>query len=171
MKKPLLIVLAAAASTVLATSSSAADDLFVGVFESENRANFGSDVPGEYRIEVIAISSGKYEAKIFRRGELLGTKQLFSCPAEKDAYLRTRPPGRAESICTNDYGLLNGFLSYSENGIIVPAVKKKYVESPDLVKQEGLQPGAPELFEARHHKAKYYGHVSWFVYGFRKVER
>jgi hypothetical protein len=143
----------------------------VGVFESETRANFGSDVPGEYRIQVAALSPGKYEAKIFQSGKLLGTKQLVSCPAEKDDYLRSRPLGHAESLCTDDYGSLHGFLSYSENGIIVRAVKKKYADSPGLVKQEGLKPGAPELFEARHHKAKYYAHVSWFVYGFRKIEQ
>jgi hypothetical protein len=171
MKKLLLHVLTTISFAVMATTSSAAEELFVGVFESESRANFGSDVPGEYRLEVIALSSGKYEAKVFRRGKLLGTKQLVSCPAEKDEYLRARPPGRAESLCTDDYGLFHGFLSYSENGITVPAVKKKYVDSPELVKQEGLEPGAPELFEARHHAAKYYAHVSWFVYGFRKVER
>jgi hypothetical protein len=103
MKKSLVRVLAAVSLIGIVPLSSAADDLFVGVFESENRANFGSDIPGEYRIQVVALCSGKY--------------------------------------------------------------------SPDLVDKEGLKPGAPELFEPRHHKAKYYAHVSWFVYGFRKVER
>jgi hypothetical protein len=171
MKEFFVRILTAVSLMVIGPMSSAADDLFVGVFESETRANFGSDIPGEYRLQVAAISSGKYEAKIFRRGELLGTKKLVSCSADKDAYLNARPPGRAESLCTDDHGMLNGFLSYSENGISVPAVKQKYVDSPDLVEQEGLKPGAPELFEVRHHKAKYYAHVSWFVYGFRKVER
>ena len=171
MKNSLVRILAAASLIGLAPLSCAADDLFVGAFESENRANFGSDSPGEYRIQVVALSPGKYEAKVFRRGALLGTKSLIACPAAKDDYLRSRPPGRAESLCTDDYGVLNGFLSYSENGIVVPAVKQKYVDSPDLVKKEGLKPGAPELFEPRHHAAKYYGHVSWFVYGFRKVEK
>jgi hypothetical protein len=171
MKKSLVRVLAAVSLIGIVPLSSAADDLFVGVFESENRANFGSDIPGEYRIQVVALSAGKYEAKIFRRGDLLGTKALVSCPAEKDDYLRSRPPGRAESLCADEHGLFHGVLSYSENGIIVPAVKQKYVDSPDLVEKEGLKPGAPELFEPRHHKAKYYAHVSWFVYGFRKVER
>jgi hypothetical protein len=171
MKKFFLSALTAIPFILVATRSNAAGDLFVGVFDSETRANFGSDVPGEYRILVIALSPGNYEAKTFRNGELLGTNHLVSCPAEKDGYLRSRPPGRAESLCTDDYGSLLAFLSYSENGITVPAVKKKYADSPDLVKQEGLKPGAPELFEARHHKAKYYGHVSWFVYGFRKVEQ
>src|SRR4051812_23227607 len=106
MKKSVLRVLTAIPFILIATQSNAAGDLFVGVFESETRANFGSDVPGEYRIQVAALSPGKYEAKIFQSGKLLGTKQLVSCPAEKDDYLRSRPLGHAESLCTDDYGSL-----------------------------------------------------------------
>jgi hypothetical protein len=60
-------------------------------------------------------------------------------------------------------------LSYAENGIYVPAIKQKYVANPDLIKQEGLKPGDPSLFETRHHKAKYYAHAQWAFYGFRKI--
>ncbi len=155
---------------VLTACSARAGDLFVGVFESETRANFGRDIPGEYRIEVAAVSQNKYEATIYHQGKLLEKKSLISCPVEKDDYLNKRAPGRAEVICYDSgYGFLHGFLSYSENGIYVPAVKEKYVKNPELVKQEGLKPGDPSLFELRHHKALYYAHVQWGVYGFRKI--
>jgi hypothetical protein len=174
MKKSLVRALIAVPLIVIGPSSGAADNLFVGAFESETRANFGSDIPGEYRLQVVALSSGTYEAKIFRLGKLLETKKLVSCSADNDDYLSKRPPGRAESLCMVEYSsMLNGFpfLSYSENGIIVRTLKKKYVDSPGLVKQEGLKPGAADLFEPRHYRAKYYANVSWFYYGFRKVER
>jgi hypothetical protein len=152
-------------------AAAAADDLFVGVFESETRENFGSDTPGEYRIEVIAKSKGEYSASIFQRGKLLEVKDLVPCPVESDDYLRSRGAGRAEVLCPRkSYGSFHGFLSYSENGINMVAVKAKYAEDPSLVKQEGLKPGDPSLFEGRHHKAQYYAHVSWFVYGFRKIK-
>jgi hypothetical protein len=155
---------------VLTASSAWAEDLFIGAFESETRANFGSDTPGEYRIEVVAAAKDKYVATIYHRGKILGKQELIRCPAEREDYFRSRAPGRAEVLCSDrGYGSLHGVLSYSENGIHVAAVKPKYVKNPELVKQEGLRPGDPSLFESRHHKAKYYAHVEWAFYGFRKV--
>ena len=149
--------------------SAEGDDLFVGVFESETRQNFGSDTPGEWRIEVIAPFKGKYVATLYRGGKLIGKQELVLCSEDKEGYLRSRPPGRAELLCSDTRGALAGVLAYVENGIYVPAVKQKYIENPDLAKQEGLKPGDPSFFETRHHKAKYYAHAQWAFYGFRKV--
>jgi hypothetical protein len=156
--------------SVFVVSAVLAEDLFVGVFESETRANFGSDTPGEYRIEISLISEDKYFAKIYHRGKMLGEQKLIRCAVEGEDYFNARPAGHAEVLCEDrGYGTPHGVISYAENGIYVPAVKAKYVKNPELVKQEGLKPGDPSLFESRHHKAKYYAHVSWFFYGFRKV--
>src|SRR5262249_32244748 len=127
-------IITAMCLAVLTASPAWADDLFVEIFESETRANFGSDTPSEYRIEVVLGSTG-----------------------------------RAEVLCSKKgYGKSHGVLSYSENGIFVPAIKPKYIKNPELIKQEGLKPGDPSLSESRHYQAKYYAHVSWFFYGFRK---
>jgi len=155
---------------VLAAHPAAGEELFVGTFESETRENFGSSTPGEYRIEVVAVAGGKYEATTFHRGKVLGKQELIRCPVEREDYLRSRPPGRAEVLCSErGYGSPFPVLSYSENGIVVPAIKEKYARNPELVTQEGLKPGDPSLFEARRHKTQYYARVSWFMYGFRKV--
>lgn len=148
--------------------SAEGDDIFVGVFESETRQNFGSEMPGEWRIEVVAPSKGKYVATLYRSGQLLRTEELFHCSEKNEGYLRDRPPGRVEVLCSDKGG---AFLSYVENGIYVKAVKQKYAENLDLAKQEGLKPGDPSIFETRHHKAKYYAHAQWAFYGFRKVGR
>jgi len=155
---------------VLAGCSASDEDLFVGVFESETRENFGSVTQGEYRIEVVAASTDTYVATIYRRETLLGTRELVRCPVEREARFRRFSPGRAEVLCSDDVdGFLDGFLSFSENGISVAAIKPKYANSPELVRQEGLEPGDPSLFESRHHKAKYYAHVLGYFFGFRKV--
>jgi hypothetical protein len=165
MRTFILICLAA-----LIACSASAEDLFVGVFESETRENFGSDTLGEYRIEVVAAADNKYEATTYRRGKSLGKQQLFRCPVDREDYFKNRSPGRAEVLCYDmGYGSVFPVLSYSENGINVPAVKPKFVNNPELVKQEGLKPGDPSLFEVRHHNAKYYARVTWFFYGFRKI--
>lgn len=145
--------------------SAGGDDLFVGVFESETRQNFGSDTPGEWRIEVVASSTGKYVATIYRSDKLLGKRELVACSEDKEGYLRTRPPGRAKVLCSDG----GGFLSYVENGVYIPAVKRKYIENPDLMKQDGIKPGDSSLFEMRHHQARYYAHAQWAFYAFRKV--
>jgi hypothetical protein len=155
---------------VMTVSSAWAEDLFVGSFESETRENFGSSTPGEYRIEVVSASKDKYVATTYHRGKILGKQELVTCPVESEDYLNNRAPGRAEVLCSDKgYGTAHGVLSYSEKGIYVPAVKPKYVKNPELVKQEGLKPGDPSLFESRHHKTKYYAHVQWFFYRFHKV--
>jgi hypothetical protein len=78
--------------------------------------------------------------------------------------------GPAEVLCADaGSGILYGYISYAENGICVRAVKEKYVNDPDLVRQEGVEPGDATLFERRCHKAKYYAYASWSYYGFRKV--
>jgi len=146
------------------------ESLFVGVFESETRENFGSDTQGEYRIEIVAVSKDKYTATIFHRGKELGRQELVSCPVESEDYFRNRAAGRAEVLCpSGGYGPPHGFISYAENGINVAAVKQRYAKNPELVQQDGLKPGDPSLFESRHFKTKYYAHVQWFFYGFRKV--
>jgi hypothetical protein len=143
-----------------------------GVFESETRENFGSDTPGEWRIEVVAPSSGKYLATLNRSDKLIGQQELVRCSEEKEGYLRSRPARRAEVLCADlGFGSSYAFLSYAENGIDVPAVRQRYIDNPDLVKQEGLNPGDPALFEIRHHSAKYYAHAQWAFYGFRKLRQ
>jgi hypothetical protein len=155
---------------VLVASSALAEDLFTGVFESETRENFGSSTRGEYRLEIALVSEGRYAATIYHSGKLLGKKELITCPVESEDYLNSRPAGRAEVLCAKEeFGKPHGFIAYSENGIYVPAVKAKYANNPELVKQDGLKPGDPSLFEARQHATKYYAHVSWYFYGFRRV--
>jgi hypothetical protein len=156
---------------VLATCPALGEDLFIGVFESETRENFGSDNQGEYRIEVAPAANDKYAATFYYRGKILERQELLRCPVESLDYFRGRAPGRAEVLCSDSgYGKLFAVLAYSENGVHVPAIKSKYIKNSELVKQEGLQPGDPALFEMRHHKAKYYAHVQWFFYGFRKIK-
>jgi hypothetical protein len=102
MRAFLLICLAA-----LAAGSASGEDLFVGVFESETRENFGSDTPGEYRIEVVAAADNKYEATTYHRGKSLGKQQLLRCPVDREDYFRNRSPGRAEVLCSDKgYGSL-----------------------------------------------------------------
>lgn len=155
---------------VLAAGPVSGEDLFLGVFESETRENFGTDTQGEYRIEVVSAPNNKYAATFYHRGKILFKAELVRCPVESEGYLKGRAPGRAEVLCFDERsGSPYGVLSYSENGIHVPVVKPKYAQNPELVKQEGLQPGDPSLFELRHWKAKYYARGQWFIYGFRKV--
>jgi len=158
----------------LVSACSAPDgDPFPGVFESETRENFGSGTPGEWRIEVVSSSQGKYTATLYYNDMPREVTELVPCSEDKEDYLRGRPAGRAQVLCYEDRigGALHGFISYVENGIYVPAVRRKYIDNPALVEQEGLKPGDPGLFEVRHHRAKYYAHAEWFFYGFRKVER
>jgi len=156
---------------VNACSSSVNEDPFIGTFESESRANFGSGTPGEWRIEVVYLRDrGKYEAALYRKGTLIGKNYLVYCSEDKEDYLRQRPPGHAEVLCADDGSkFLHGFLSYAENGINVTVIKPKYFKDPSLVEKEGLKPGDPSLFEQRRYKAKYYAHAQWAFYGFRKV--
>jgi hypothetical protein len=162
----------AVVAAMLATTTALADDLFVGTFESETRANFGSDTPGEYRIEIAAPRDGQYLTTMYRRGKQIGQGKLTKCSVDSEGYLANRPPGRAEVLCHDvPNGPTQSFISYSENGIVVQVVKPKYVENRDLVAQDGLKPGDPLLFEPRHHKTQYYAHVPWLFYGFRKVSR
>jgi len=156
------ICLAGLAPTCLASD----ENLFVGVFESETRENFGSDTPGEYRIEVVAIVKDRYTSTIYRRGKILVKQELVGCSEERKNHLSGRAPGRVEVLCsTKDFPVL----TYAENGISVRAVKPKYAKNPQLAKQEGLKPGDPNIFELRHHKTKYYAQIQWSFYGFRKV--
>ena len=146
------------------------DDLFVGTFDSESRENFGASTPGEYRIEVVAAGGGRYEATAYHQGKFKAKRVLVRCPVDSEDYLRNRPPGRAEVLCADSsHGVHEPVLSYSESGIVVPAIKEKYARNPELVKKEGLEPGHPSLFEARRHKAQYYARIGWYIFGFRKV--
>jgi hypothetical protein len=170
MRAALTIFCAIVASVCLASTN----DIFVGTFESESRQNFGSDTLGEWRIQVVAPSKGKYVATIHRSGKLIEKRDLIPCSVSSEGYLDDRPSGPAKVICSPAQ---NGsmslpeipFLSYAENGIRVRAIKQKYVAKPDLVAAEGLKPGDSALFETRHHKAKFYARVDWAIYGFRKV--
>lgn len=150
MRGVILLGFAALASACSATD----ENLFVGVFESETRENFGSDT--QWRIEVAAPSIDKYQATLYRSDEPLGQLELVPCAEEKEGYFMNRPAGRAEVLCRDiGAGTLFAFLSYAENGINVPAVKQKYMDNPSLVAPEGLKPGDPSLFEMRHHRATY----------------
>ena len=164
----LLLSMCAIAAT---SCSQTPRELWVGVYESESRANFGSDPPGRYRIDVVAASEGRYVATIHRNGEVLGKRELVPCPVDREQYFDRLAPGRAEVLCGMErYGTPHGFIGYSENGLDVPAVRAKYAKNPELIAREGLQPGDPRIFELRHYDTQYYAHVSWFFYGFRKVE-
>lgn len=149
----------------LAVSAGAhADDLFVGVFESETRANYGSDIPGEYRIEVTRTDDGKYRAVFSRLGKQGDVKIMVPCPLELDAYRPRRPAGRGETLChERKPGHLFPAMTYSENGLNLPTMKLKGPVP------KGVELKESDLIEERHHQAKYYASVSWYFYAFRKV--
>ena len=165
MSKVMIVFLA-----VLYACSAAADDLFVGVFKSETRENFGSDKFGAYRIEIAAAADGKYLATMYKDEMVLITLDLVKCPVDHEDYLNNRPPGRAQVLCPVESNrIAHGFISFAENGISVTRVKEKYVKNPELVQKEELKPGDPSLFEPRHYTTQYYAHAQWAFYGFRKV--
>jgi hypothetical protein len=150
-------------NTILATlafssqsSQAEPNELFTGTFESENRENFGTDNPGEYRMVVTAVTSQKYNIATYHNGTLQSQQQVSRCAEKDESYLSRRPPGRAEVLCATPG---QGSFAYAENGIDVQTFSARPKGSP-----ESNEP--PKL---KRHKAKYYAHVGWAVYAFRKV--
>lgn len=150
--------------SALGSHAEGSRDLFVGVYESESRENFGTDTPGEYRIEIVALTSDRYMAKLLRGNRTLFHQEVFACDQSSESYLGGRPPGRAEVLCSKPG---YGFLSYSENGIVLmlPDVSATPVPK-DPSGQRAMTP-----LRAKHHKTKYYARVdtAWAIYGFRKT--
>lgn len=139
-------------------SSAGAADLFVGAFESEARANFGTDNPGEYRIEVAALGSERYSITLFRAGGQQRRGEVFSCPVSSEGYLARRPSGRAEVLCAAPRSPV---MFYSENGIEVPTFEPWAKGAP------AANPSSvPKM---KLHRTKFYAHVGMAVYGFKKV--
>lgn len=170
--KALSVFCAALALPALSQSSVGMSDVMVGTFESESRANFGTEPPGAARIEVAPPVSGRYAVTMFVNGKQLWKHDLIQCDLTTEPYLQRRVPGRGFGLCTIEMDgrpSTAAVLLYAENGLRLPAIKEKYLRNPDLVKQEGLAPGDPRLMEERHHKARYYAHVQWAFYAFRKV--
>lgn len=137
-----------------------ADKLFVGSYESETRENFGTDTYGEYKIEISAIGPGKYMATMSQGLRSLGRAEIFPCAAVNEPYLAGRPGGLGEVLCSRPG---TAFISYAENGIIVPAF-----DMTPIAKGEA-NPSKPPTMKNVHRKAKYYARAGWGIYGFRKI--
>ena len=156
------IAVVIAASTLCVSHPAHAEDLFVGSYESESRQNFGTDTYGEYKIEISALGSGRYRASVSRGSQSLGKAEVFPCAVSDEPYLGNRPTGRAEVLCSKP-GL--AFMSYAENGIIVPAL-----DVTPVAKDESTRSGSPQM-KPIHRKARYYARVGWGIYGFRKIRK
>lgn len=144
-----------------AFGSAHAKDLFVGSYDSETRENFGRDTYGEFKIEISSLGPRKYLATVSQGSRSLGRAEVFPCAESAEPYLANRPKGRAEVLCSQSGG---AFISFAENGIIVPAVDM------DAVAKGQASSSNPPTFKPVHRRAKYYARVGWGIYGFRKVK-
>ena len=72
----------------------------------------------------------------------MGQIEVAPCGADREGYLQEHPPGEVQVLCDSKG---NSVFIYSSGGIKVPVIGKI-------------------------HKAKYYAHVQWRIYGFRKVK-
>jgi hypothetical protein len=139
MKSYLLLTVFLAFST----SSMATSDPLIGEFLSENRENFGSDDPGEYKLVVSKLNE-KYQVSLFHKGINKGSIEAFTCDIKQEDYLNNRAPGVAKVICKMDRTQqIWPLLSYAENGISVLG---------------------------REYKTKYYARIGWAVRGFKKLQ-
>ncbi len=143
--KEIILVVAALAAT--GTTAAIADPL-IGTFVSESRENFGSDDPGEFRLE-ITKQSQNYRVQVFHKGAPKGGGELVPCDTKKEGYLNNRAPGPALALCNEDRGMQHPFFSYAENGITV------------------TRPHGPP--ETRVYKTKYYARMGWAIRGFKKI--
>ena len=138
------------------SSHAQANDLFIGKFASETREYFGRDRFGEIVIEVSRKDQG-YSLSVSRDGKFLFADEAMPCDPKEEGYLKDRPPGQVYALCGH---ARNGMpvLIYSENGIRDPMAA--------IYKQQGLQSPRKNPF----YRAKYYAHVQWGFYGFRKIQ-
>jgi hypothetical protein len=138
---------------VLSTAATA-NELLVGRFASETREYFGRDTFGELEIEVV-LKGEKYTLSFFQSGKLLFTGEAVPCDPAREGYLRDRPPGEAYALCGPTSPM--PVFVYSQNGIRDPMAR--------LYTEKGLQNPKKNPF----YRARYYAHVRWGFYGFRKI--
>jgi hypothetical protein len=126
----------------VAGCSPADEDLFTGVYESESRINFGTSIPGEVRIEV-SRDGQTYLLKYFRRGKPLFTTQATACDPRRQTFLG--PEWKDANVA--------GLCSPSGANMLV------YTEKGLPVQQRG-----------RVFRSRYYAHVQFSFYAFRKIK-
>lgn len=147
-------ILFAAALISVFSKSSLADDLFVGKFASETRENFGRDKYAEYEIEVVR-KGDKHVLSIFQDGNFKYDIEAVPCDPNNEGYLREHPPGEVYALCNLSYK--SPVLVYSQNGIKDPMA--------EIYRQKDLKNPRTDLY----YKARFYAHIQWGFYGFRKV--
>lgn len=128
-------------------SNACAEDLFVGKYVSESRANFGTDEYGKYAIEITQKDDG-YMLSYVKDGEPLFTATYFKCSEAQlklQGYHFFALPGEVQALCDR-YGVE---LFYAENGIKIPA--------------KGMVKGGV-------YSTQYYSNVQWGIYGFKKIK-
>ena len=118
-----------------------AKDKFSGVYVSESRENYGTEIPGDVRIEVTR-EEYTYLLKYFIKGKPLFETQAEECDPKKFSVGNVWPKATAAALCTPG-GHIQIF--HTEDDVIVPMV--------------GTQV-----------RAGYFSHVQWNLYAFRKVE-
>jgi hypothetical protein len=117
-----------------------ANDVLVGKFVSESRANFGTDNPGEHQIEITRKGS-KYALSMSMAGGAPIQIEVSPCSSSNEQYLQGHPPGETRVLCDSGGGPV---FTYSQGGIKSPVAEKFF-------------------------KAQYYARVGWGMYGFRKI--
>lgn len=125
------------------SSPAFADDLFTGLYLSESRQDFGTSTPGEVRIEVTKEETG-YFLKYFRRGKPLFTTPAVECDPRNQTFL---------GEYWNDANVA-GLCTPSGANMLV------YTDKP--------YPSPVERGKVFH--SRYYSHVQWAFYAFRKVQ-
>jgi hypothetical protein len=128
-------------SCISATTTAA--DLFSGVYLSESRENFGTSVPGEVRIEVTRTEDG-YLLKLFRNGKPIATSTMTECDPRTYSFSEEYwKDAKMAGLCTADG--INLFV-YTEKPLPSPVQRGRFFHS------------------------RYYAHVQFAFYAFRKAQ-
>ena len=131
------------------TDSDAAKFDFSGKYTSETYENFGpkKDV---FTIEVAKVDDG-YQFDYFKDGQLIFSNTLTGCSEKAlrtEGYHTFAMPGVVRTLCTKDKGGIHFF--YAENGIEL---------------------AEPHVSPRKIYKAKFYSHLGWSIYGFKKLSQ
>jgi len=121
-------------------------DYFSGQFLSESSDQFGTSTPGEVRIE-ITLDGATYLMNYFRNEKLLFTTRAEECdPRRYPIALNDWTDANVSGLCTPRGGMQ---MLYTERGLMMPT--------------------GPNLTGRRHYQSRYYSHVQFGFYAFRKV--
>jgi hemin uptake protein HemP len=127
---------------LLTACSQSDEDIFTGVYESESRTNFGTSIPGEVRIEV-SRDGQNYLLKYFRGGKPLFTTQGRPCDPRRQTFLGPEWKNANVSALCSPSGA--NMLVYTEKGL-------------------------PVQLRGRVFRGRYYAHVQFAFYAFRKIK-